>query len=222
MERQVVQLFPLCVCVCVCPLGFYARLVLAQSYRGEFLKLRFKVQVQQLKLATCHHLPPSRCWPSLSGSLRSIDLSNCFFFRVWEGDNTQSSVFNLNFLPPSHSHSDSQSQSQSHSHINDSPRHWSVSGNSRCQTPALLAPPSAATNRTAAAAKRSRCHCRRAGSWTSFHSIENLAEFFTAVIYKFWLNFLATFCQMKLNRTCCPFLLIIVLLSLSLLLFCHI
>lgn len=138
MERQVAQLSPH---VCLSPLGFYARLVLAQSFRGEFLKLRFKVQVQQLKLATL-----ATClMPSLSGSQRSIDLSNCFFFTVCEGDNTQSSVFNLNFLPPSHSHSDS----QSHSHINDSPRHWSVSGNSRCQTPT---PPSAATNRTAAGA----------------------------------------------------------------------
>lgn len=57
MERQVAQLSPPPrVCVCVCPLGFYARLVLAQTYRGEFLKLRFKVQMQQLKLATCHLL----------------------------------------------------------------------------------------------------------------------------------------------------------------------
>lgn len=49
MERQVAQLSPH---VCLSPLGFYARLVLAQSFRGEFLKLRFKVQVQQSKLAT--------------------------------------------------------------------------------------------------------------------------------------------------------------------------
>lgn len=101
-----------------------------------------------------------------------------------DGDNTQSSVFNLNAFGIAVGFGFALAIAFAYQWLVEALRR-------KWQQPPL---PETATNRTVVLVVLA------AGQ--VFHSIENLAEFFTAVIYKFWLNFLATFWQMKLNPTC--------------------